>query len=223
MGELNFIVVITGSVVIFISLFCALLVSKYYCSRNYMRHFYLFPLLGLFMSLNTFSYKIFHFYSFEIGYKIQFYLFVGELIFWSVFFSMILSKNEDRIKVLSLGTLTVLICLIFTKFINTNRPNFHILSIVNISKTILSIFYFYRLFKDPPTNDIRQEPSFWIISGLLFFSALSIPIYTWNDYILSHFDRLISSDIFAISNIMIILMHFLFLKAYLCTKQLLRV
>jgi hypothetical protein len=85
---------------------------------------------------------------------------------------------------------------------------------------VFCIYFYHKLFKDLPTKNIKSEPSFWIVTGLFFYSCLSVPFYTLNEYMRSSFTRIVYTNIFSISNILIIIMHLFFIKAYICTIRL---
>jgi hypothetical protein len=129
-------------------------------------------------------------------------------------------KKSKKIKILFLSTLLIAVYLIY--FNSTNTPNLHIHALSNICKTIFCIFFYNKLFKNTPHQNILLEPSFWIVTGLIFYSCLSLPFYALNSYIRQQFVPVISYNIFSISNMLIIIMHLFFLKAYLCTTRLLK-
>jgi len=78
-----------------------------------------------------------------------------------------------------------------------------------------SIYYFYELFRLPKLISLMREPSFWIVSGLLFFYSCSFPYFAFtgllNDaapFIMNNFSMIIS--------ILNILLYSLFSIAFIC-------
>ncbi len=137
-----------------------------------------------------------------------------------MFFSSVFDNKSDTIK-LKIAFFITFCFALFSYFYNPlDKPNLHTLSIFNICKTIFCIYFYYDLFRKPPYQKIKSEPSFWIITGLFFYSCLSMPFYALNDYLRAEFPATISENLFTISNIMIIIMHLFFIKAYLCTLRL---
>ena len=142
------------------------------------------------------------------------------IIFWSIFFLKIFTTKNDSLKIKIMLGITLCVALFSYYFNSFDKQNFHTISFFNIYKTTFCVFFYNKLFKDAPEQNIKHEPSFWVITGLFLFSCLSIPFYALNDYIKSQFSFIISTNIFASSNILIIIMHFFFIKAYICTIRL---
>lgn len=217
MTRLNYIVVWVGTFVILISFLLSIMLRRKNKKPDYMKNFFLYPLIGLLVSANTIFSRFLLIYSIKLNFLIQILLCLFDLIFWFLFFSNFFKTRKDITKIRLLFFFTIAIEIVLFQFSELNKSNLHTISIINICKTIFCIFFYYKLFKDVPTQNIKLEPSFWIITGLFFYSCLSIPLYALNEYVISKFSSIISSTILAISNIFVIIMHFFFIKAYLCT------
>lgn len=217
---LNKVVILTGTFVIFISFLFAVAINKESSKRLYMRYFYLYPLIGLLISTNTILSRIFNFYNLKISYILQQFLPILDLIFWlSFFLTLFISKIDRKIIKWIFGATVVLVTVLFFNT-DLNKPNLHSYSILNICKAIFCVLFYSSLFKNVPTLNIKLEPAFWIVTGLLFYSCLSIPFYSLHDYIKTQFPFIIARNIFIISNILFIIMHLFFIKAYICTTHL---
>jgi hypothetical protein len=184
-----------------------------------MRWFFLYPLIAFLVSINSICGPLFLLYSTNLFFTIQSYLFLVDLFFWYYFFLQILNNKKDGEKIKNLLSITLLIAFYLLFFSKVDKRNLHIVALSAICKTVFCIFFFYKLFKKLYYQNILKEPAFWIVTGLIFYSCLSLPFYGLNSYIKSHFSLLISSNIFSVSNILIIIMHLFFIKAYLCTIQ----
>ncbi len=80
---------------------------------------------------------------------------------------------------------------------------------------IFCIYYFFELFRLPKSVKLKNNPSFWICSGLLFFYCCGFPLFglinSWGNIsplILRNFD--------AIVTILNIFLYSLFTIAFLC-------
>ncbi len=184
-----------------------------------MQGFFFGPLITLLVSANSIS-RFFFLYTIEKVFFIQSILLLCDLLFWASFFLKNLKNKQDSKKIKILFTCTLLISVYLLYFSSTNSPNFHIYALTNMCKAIFCIFFYNNLFKNLPDQYILSEPSFWIVTGLIFFSCLSLPFYALNSYIKQQFLPVISYNIFSISNMLIIIMHLFFIKAYLCTIRL---
>ncbi len=185
-----------------------------------MKGFFLCILIALFASINSIFGTIFFLYNIDLCFFIQSILNLIDLLFWAIFFLKILNDRKDYkiIQILFISTLFIAVYLLY--YNNTDRSNLHILALSNVCKTIFCVLFFQQYFQNLSNKNILSEPSFWIVTGQLFYSSLSLPFYALNSYIKQQFSPLIAYNIFSISNILIIIMYFFFIKAYLCTNRL---
>jgi len=77
------------------------------------------------------------------------------------------------------------------------------------------IYYFFELFKFPKSIDLKNNPAFWICSGLLFFYCCGFPLFGFTN-LLSGISRLIIRNFFSIIVILNIFLYTLFTIAFLC-------
>lgn len=184
-----------------------------------MKWFFLCPLIALLASINSICGRFFSLYQTDSFFTVQIFLFLTDFIFWFSFFLQIINEKKDRIqlKILLLTILFLALYLLF--FSKVDKRNMHIVALTAICKTVFCIFFFYKVFKNVLYENILKEPAFWIITGLFFCSTLSLPFYALYSYIKAQFSPLITSTFFSFTNILIIIMHLFFIKAYLCTIQ----
>lgn len=214
------VVIWIGSFVILISFILSIILSLNSHTINYMKWFFIIPLIALILSINTIINLHFHLLSKTSLYQIQLLLTFAELFVWCRYFLVLNKSKFDSgiiILVFSFFSLITACLFIFNKF---NEPNLQIICLFSISKTIFCIYYYYKLFKSPPIHNLKKDPSFWTVNGLLFYSCLSIPFYSFHSYISFRFSKIEALDIFSISNMLIIIMHFFFIKGYICSLRL---
>lgn len=80
---------------------------------------------------------------------------------------------------------------------------------------IYSIFYFYELFNLPEFIDLLREPSFWIISGLLFYYTCTYPVMGMMNH-LSRIPRLSYSTLEFLFTWTNVLLYLIFTIAFIC-------
>lgn len=214
MPSLYNIVIWFGTLVILISFITALrLIGKRNCPF-YLKNFYLFPFLALLVSANTILGGYFHLFSHRLIHIIQNLLFILEFLFWYLFFLALIKRNSKSLHFVFMLFLVITILLrLITGFHNLR---FEILAVTNFGNIFFCLIYYNELFKSIPKLNLNSEPSFWIVTGLFFYNCISLPIYTIESFLTTNLPRLITRNIFATTNIAIILMHILFIKAYLC-------
>ena len=188
-----------------------------------MKWFFLCPLIALLASINSICGRFFFLYRTDTFFTIQIFLFLADFFFWFSFFLQIINHKKDRAQLTILLLINLCIAFYLLFFSNVDTKNMHIVALTAICKTVFCIFFFYKLFKNLFYQNILKEPAFWIVTGLIFCSTLSLPIYALYSYIKSHFSPLVTSNFFSLSNILIIIMHLFFIKAYLCTIRVYRV
>jgi hypothetical protein len=77
------------------------------------------------------------------------------------------------------------------------------------------IYYFFELFQNPRSVDLKKEPSFWICSALLFFYCCTFPLIgLWNQ--LKGLPDIILGNLNAILQLLNALLYSLFSIACLC-------
>ena len=222
MSELNNIIVWAGTISILVSFIFALSICNPKDTRSYMQYFFVYPLIGILISVNSILTSFFPLYKRTVNFPLQNFLLLVDLIFWVMFFSDFFRNKSDKTKLKITFFITLGFALFSYFYSPLDKPNLHTISLFNICKTLFCIYFYYDLFKKPPNQKIKSEPSFWIVTGLFFYSCLSMPFYALHDYLRVKFPLVISASLFAMSNILIIIMHFFFLKAYLCTARLLK-
>ncbi len=215
MYTLSNVIIWAGTGIILISFIAAIFISQN--NRVYMKWFFLYPLVALLVSINSICGSLLLLYPVTLFFTIQSTMVLLDLFFWYYFFYMILNNKKDRNKLKILLFITLFIAFYLLLFNNVDKRNLHIAALSAICKTVFCIFFFYKIFKNLYYKDILKEPAFWIVTGLIFCSCLSLPFYGLHSYIKSQFSPLIASNIFSVSNILIIIMHLFFFKAYLCT------
>src|SRR5205085_2869657 len=99
-----------------------------------------------------------------------------------VFYLYILKKMLVTQKIIFLINVIMILypiaCLVNIFLIQKSIYRFHVItySIGCLLVVIFSIFYFYELFRSTTSVNLKREPAFWIITGLLFFYTCSFPI-----------------------------------------------
>lgn len=79
------------------------------------------------------------------------------------------------------------------------------------------IYYFFELFRFPKSVKLKNNPAFWICSGLLFFYCCGFPLYGLINY-WSGISTLIVANFGHIVNILNIFLYSLFMIAFLCIR-----
>lgn len=113
----------------------------------------------------------------------------------------------------------ILWCLLVAIFRNISNPVLTIQFLFESSILLIpSIFYFVELFKQPYHIVINKEPSFWVISGILFFSTGTLPFVLLQDYIMDRFNELFQK-LQSVNYIFYSLLFAMIIKAHTCIPK----
>ena len=88
-------------------------------------------------------------------------------------------KSKLIKKILRLSLIFMLSLAVFLWFTNLNMIK--VISIFSTAESILlllpSFYYFYEILYDPPVLQLNKEPSFWIVTGIIFLFICLLPVY----------------------------------------------
>lgn len=217
MSILNNIITLIGSSVILIVFIFSLL--KFKNNKDYMRTFSFCILIALIVSINTICGRMLNLYPTSIFSVIQNIFILLDLTCWGLFFLRLLKDKSVYHKIKNLFIFSLAIAISFLCYNGLTNSNIHVLALLNICKTIFCLFFYLNLLKNVADKNLLLEPCFWVVTGLLFYSCLSLPFYALRNYIILEFQRTIADNIFSISNILVIIMYLFFIKAYTCNIQ----
>ena len=82
---------------------------------------------------------------------------------------------------------------------------------------VFCIYYFLELFRLPKSVKLKNNPAFWICTGLLFFYCCGFPLYGLMNYWIG-ISKLILQNFSNIVTILNIFLYTLFAIAFLCIK-----
>ena len=146
-------------------------------------------------------------YNFFTVFEFCFYLFVIILII-----NNNRTKKIIRIILILYPTITI-VNIIFIQQMKAFHTVTYALGCLLI--VIFCICYFLELFKNPKSVKLKNNPAFWICSGLLFFYCCGFPLYGLTNFI-SGISKLIIRNFFSIIIILNIFLYSLFTIAFLC-------
>jgi hypothetical protein len=131
-----------------------------------------------------------------------------EFAVWTYFvLSHITSSKRRRIvKTFPVVFLVIMICFMRFKFGWVN--------LLLLNCTLLALpcfFYFYELFLQVHEKPLKDQPSFWTITGILFFNCCSIPLY-----LNIHAFGKEANTAFSLNYLLYTLFFALLIRAYLC-------
>ncbi len=141
---------------------------------------------------------------------------VFEFCFYLWIISLIISNNQVKRITRITAIFYLLIAVINIIFIQKMKA-FHTVSYAFGCLLIVAfcIYYFFELFKLPKSVKLKNNPAFWICSGLLFFYCCGFPLYGMFNF-LSGISKLIISNFYSIIIILNIFLYSLFTIAFLC-------
>lgn len=215
MNQLFKIEIIVGTLIILCSLAFSLILRMTITGPSYFKNFYLYPLLVFILSLITVTnYCIITIPNIYINVFENFILII-ENIFWGIFFLNFSNrKTRKYFKIIFIFSISiVLVITVINKFSNLNHK---IAAITNLGFTLYCLKYFISLFKNEPIKKITDEPMFWIVTGLFFYSVFSVPLFPLCEYFKNQNSYTLSLAFLSVINLVVIIMHLFFIKGCLC-------
>jgi hypothetical protein len=100
-------------------------------------------------------------------------------------------------------------------FQGINTYNSVTYAIGSLAVVALSIFYFFELFRKKHFVQLSREPSFWIITGILFYFSCSFPLLTTTNFI-QKMPEIILNNLQSLLFLLNIMLYTLFTIAFLC-------
>lgn len=144
-------------------------------------------------------------------------------IFWACYYSYCISLMITNVKVkriiwvtISIYFIVVLSKLIFIDNLPTMTFNAGPHSLGFLMIVIFCVYYFYELFKTPKYVNLKNNPAFWICSGLLFFCACGFPMWGFMN-VWGKFPFIVRNFIF-IQIILNVFLYSLFIIGFLCIR-----
>ncbi len=192
----------------------------FFCNRkryHYLEHFYLITIITFFTSLNAVFGFLLHYYPKRYFISIQNILFIFDSIFWCFFFLSLLKFNVSRNKTIMFSFIVMIV--LARIYTGVSSSNFQVHAFSNLFKLAFCLLYYIELFKTNLKLNLKKDPAFWIVTGLFFYCAISFPVYAIHDHLRVKLGNILAGNIFSTTNIAIIIMHLLFVKACLCSIQ----
>jgi len=146
-------------------------------------------------------------YNFFTVFEFCFYLWVISLII-----------HNKKVKMVTRVTLVLYLLISVSNIIFIQKiDRFHTVTYAFGCLLIVAfcIYYFFELFKRPKSVKLKNNPAFWICSGLLFFYCCGFPLFGLANF-LSNISPLIIKNFYSIVIILNIFLYSLFTIAFLC-------
>jgi hypothetical protein len=141
-------------------------------------------------------------------------------IFEYFFFSLLITKVLGAKKIyFSNIVLTILFSILAIKGIATKNSFLHLrtelIIIENISLTILCLSYYKNLLTQEEILDFKNDFTFWMITGALFYFCLTTPYYLCYSGLTFTF----RNSLYWINAVCNLTMHCMFIKGYVCSYK----
>jgi hypothetical protein len=201
-------------------LLCLITATIGYRNRHRFTYLKLFPIYALASALQvilTFFIYIFQPSSFLLIVNTSIIIFVSIEFF--IFFNLLSQLIKNRYFKRSMAAMQFSFIL-FSVFVWLNFKTNQCLplsfNIVNSTCLIIPcLFYFYELFKAPPTISLSAQPAFWVIIGFSFMAICSIPFYLLENYFYNNMPDFYN-QVCTLNYVFYCLVFILISKAFLC-------
>jgi len=213
-------ILLIGSIALLTAFIFSIGIRNKYLSPKSLNYFFIIPLLGIVLTINTIFHNVLRIYSLEAGGMIERILVAFDFLFWLYFFSSIgirVSNKKGRGVLLSVG-LSILFIVLSVNF-GTNKFHHYTISLFLIAEIAFCLLYFNKLFSDPPKQLLARNPVFLIVTGLLIKCAIAIPTHLASEIMFVGKNSALYLIIFPISNIAILFMYIFFMYAFISIRK----
>lgn len=147
-----------------------------------------------------------------------------EMLIFSHFYYQLANKLIIKKAIL---IASILFCLFFIYMATIDEDFYQAISastqsiVYTVEGSILLLIcsqYFIDLFKKLPFVDLKNEPHFWLSTGLLFFMTGTLPYSFLENYIAKNYNTVLVAS-YSIFHVFYILLFLMIIRAYLCKPQ----
>lgn len=213
------IVVFIGSIILVVAFIITIRVRNKEITTKPLNYFFLVPLIGILITVNTIFTNVLKVQNFETGGMIERILFALEFFFWIFFFNSI-GLKITKYKGYTFFILIILLIVAFRVSYNFSSNKFHHYtnSLFFILESSFCLLYMNKIFSEPPQKPLMRNPVFLIVAGLLTKCAVAIPTLLASEIMYVGKNTKYYLLLFPISNIAILLMYLHFIYAFICIR-----
>jgi len=154
-----------------------------------------------------------------IGISLNTFLIVEITLLFTYLHTNISSKKLKTITKIIYCSFFVFLSFCFIKYpsVIVHSSNY-ILAIESFCIFVPCLFYFYELIKTSQQFILKNHPTFWIITGILFYNSTVIPGCVLINYFDSNLPTY-SNILWAVNYTLYTILFLLFIKGYTCKKE----
>ena len=144
---------------------------------------------------------------------------IFEFVFYLYIIKEIIHNRGVKNAIIALMILYPILALSNIFFVQRSIYRWHVTtySVGCLAITLCCIYYFFELFNSNVFVNLKREPAFWIITGLLFFYTCSFPIFGFANFISGL--SVIAKNIGAVLVIINVILYILFAVGFLCRMK----
>lgn len=181
---------------------------------SYMKGFYWYPTMGILIGVVWILSNV-NLISLDVFKNVNLISLIFHFSFLSLFIFRVIN-NKILIRKLKFLFWLFELLIIGSIIIDHNGKTGISYILTNLGLSIFSIFYYYNLFQNIPKDNLLNEPSFWIITGIFFGVSVNIPILAFSLY-LYNVSKQIYFTLSWIAPFGYIVMYIFFIKGIKCS------
>lgn len=212
----------TEYLMLFTCLFCFVIGIAKKNKFSELRRLHFYPLSSC---IQIASHNIIYKLNFDIPFEdkinlvlIHFFTVVEIIVIYNFYSQIFKSKKIRKIMwFLPAGLLT----LIITYWLLPSKlfiPAFDIFFGEAVCILIPEFYYFIELFKYPLVDHLKNEPVFWVITGIIFYFSTTLPLFSFKDLI-QGIGSMNEPEVYSINFICYSILFLMITKAYLCRPR----
>lgn len=204
-----------GSLIIIVALIIALLFHKKK-KPFFFNYIFAFIIIGGLMSLNNIIAVNSSVVKKQMFYLEEYFALLQFLLL-GLFFINIMKGTSFLVYIKMILLLTLITEIVLITLVINSRVYLYVRILSYLALIVFCFYYFYKILNDRPLIKLTKSSEFWIVTGIGFFSCVSLPILSFFPFLPKHQAyKNINSQIFSISNMSLIIGYLMIIKSYLC-------
>lgn len=218
--KLHNFIVFFGTGIIVITILIAIIFLKK-SKPFYYNYIFAYIILGLLLSINTIaSNKYAWSKSLMTPIILEQLIMLFQSLLLGLFFLEVLKKSKFKNSIIWLLYLLVFIQVVIVVIVHSTNTDIRQTGASSLILLIFCFFYLKDLMGNKPTLILVKSSSFWIVIGVIFSSCIGLPVSSLISFIPKNQEYFnMSSQIFSLFNISLIILYLFIIKSYLCLKH----
>jgi len=156
-------------------------------------------------------------YRIESFFMSLFFVFEITIFFYYISNNIKTAGIRQKLKIFFLTFFVVILALSLGHILFAKSLKAWLMAMQFLYVIVPCLIYFIELFRFYQPN-LKEHPSFWVVTGILFYYSSSLPLFILGDYVFANFHEYLNI-LNALNYVLYAILFSLFIRAYLCKTK----